>query len=469
MKIYDSMQRSVRDLQTIVPNTVSIYSCGPTVYDYLHVGNWSGYIYWDTLVRTLKQDDYHVNWYMNITDVGHLVSDDDDGEDKLEKGAKREGKTAWDIAKFYSKDFIESLDKLNITIPKDHLTPATENIDEQIVLIKILEEKGFTYKISDGIYFDSTKLKDYGKLARLDIEGLQAGARVSIKEKKSPTDFALWKFSPTDSKRDMEWESPWGTGFPGWHIECSAMSMKYLGETIDIHTGGIDHIPIHHTNEIAQSEIATGKTFVNYWLHNNFMMVDATKISKSLNNGITLADLEKKGFSIKAFRLMVLQSHYRTQSNFTFDILESAQNRLINWQAVADQRFQTNSNNREVPDIEVSIETIKSEILDSLNNDLDTPKAIFTIEKGINLLSECDSLDINIFNDFLHFVDKTIGINLLESSDVDQEVKSLIEDRQKARDNKNWDDADAIRDKLNQNGIEIKDLPNSQIWSRAKL
>jgi cysteinyl-tRNA synthetase len=342
MKLYNTMSRKAEELKTVKPEYVSFYSCGPTVYDYPHVGNWTGYIYWDVLVRTLKKSGFTVDWYMNLTDVGHLVSDDDAGEDKLEAGAKREGKSAWDIAKFYTEDFKAGLRDLKISVHDDHLVAATDHIKEQIDLIKKLEDKGFTYKIEDGIYFDSTKVTDYGKLARLDIEGLQAGKRVAVADKKNLTDFALWKFSAAGSKRDMEWDSPWGVGFPGWHIECSAMAMKYLGDTIDIHAGGIDHIPVHHTNEIAQSESATGKTFVNYWLHNNHMMVAEQKISKSLKNGITLQDIKTKGYTPDAFKLLVLQSHYRTQSNFSWDNLLAAFRRLNRWQAIADLRWQDN-------------------------------------------------------------------------------------------------------------------------------
>ena len=247
----------------------------------------------DILIRTLKANGLNPKWVMNITDVGHLVSDGDEGEDKLEKGALREGKTAWEIAKFYEEEFIADMKRLNILQP-DFMPRATEHIDDQISLIKILEEKGFTYKISDGIYFDSSKFPSYSDFARLDLDEQQPGKRVEINpEKKRPSDFALWKFSPTDHQRDMEWDSPWGRGFPGWHIECSAIAMKLLGETIDIHCGGIDHIPVHHTNEIAQSQSASGKPLARHWMHSNHIMVNDQKISKSLGNSITLTDIEE--------------------------------------------------------------------------------------------------------------------------------------------------------------------------------
>ncbi len=467
VKLYNTLEREIKPLQLINDGEVTIYSCGPTVYSYLHIGNWSSYIYWDTLVRTLKLTGYSVKWYMNITDVGHLVSDDDSGEDKLEKGARREGKTAWEVADFYSQDFLSGLDQLNISIPKDHLVKATDNIEIQIELIQKLESKGFCYRISDGLYFDTSKLSDYGKLARLDIEGLKPGVRVEVKDKKNPTDFALWKFSPTDKKRDMQWDSPWGVGFPGWHIECSAMAMHYLGTTLDIHTGGIDHIPVHHTNEIAQSEAATGQTFVNCWLHNNFLNVDNTKLSKSKGNEILLQDILDKNISLKAFRLMVLQSHYRTQSNFTWDTLNSAKSRLQTWQDAADLRFQVSTDN-EASDENTNeqLKELKDNILSELQQDLNTPSAIVVIEKGLNLINEARAISKQQIEDFFNFIEVSIGINLLDSSDINLEQKELIKQRQLARETKDWQKADQIRRQLESQGIAVKDVGETSIWSR---
>lgn len=467
MKLYNTLTRKTEDLKPVKPNHISFYSCGPTVYDYPHVGNWTGYIYWDVLVRTLKASDFTVDWYMNVTDVGHLVSDDDEGEDKLEKGAKREGKSAWDIAKFYTDDFIEGLKKLDISIPLDHLVAATDNITEQISLIQKLEEKGFTYKIEDGIYFDSTKARDYGKLAQLDIEGLQAGKRIAVAQKKHPTDFALWKFSPINSHRDMEWASPWGVGFPGWHIECSAMAMKYLGETIDIHAGGIDHIPVHHTNEIAQSEAATGKPFVHYWIHNNHMMVEGEKFSKSAQNGITLQEIQKHGYEPAAFKLLVLQSHYRTQSNFSWDNLHAASQRLTRWQAIADLRWQDNV--RAIDDsLTKTLKTCHESIVESLQNDLDTPKALVHIEKAMDVLAqELSSNSIDAVQEFFDSIANLFGLHLLQSEDITSSQKKLLTQRQAAREAKDWKKSDEIRDQLLAQKIEIKDMPDRQIWSRV--
>ena len=280
MKLYNTLTRKVEELKPQRPPKVTVYTCGPTVYDYPHVGNWFTFLRYDILVRALKAAGYKPDWVMNITDVGHLVSDADEGEDKLEKGAKREGKNAWQIAEFYTKNFEKGLELLNIT-PPNHLPRATEHIEEQIDLIKDLEKSGYTYTTTDGVYYDTTKFATYGKMARLDLENLREGARVEVNpEKRNPTDFALWKLSPKDQKRDMEWQSPWGKGFPGWHLECSAMSMKYLGKTLDVHAGGIEHIPVHHTNEIAQSEAATGKPFAKIWVHMNHIMIGAEKLPK---------------------------------------------------------------------------------------------------------------------------------------------------------------------------------------------
>ena len=344
MRLYNTMSRQVEEFQPLSNDEVKIYTCGPTVYDYPHIGNWYAFIRWDILVRTLIASGYKVNWVMNITDVGHLVSDADEGEDKLEKGARREGKSAWEIADLYTNYFLKGLDRLNFIKP-NQLPKATDNIPEQIDFIKGLEAKGFTYQIDDGVYFDTSKVADYGKLARLNIEALKAGARVEYNQQKhSPTDFALWKFSPTDHQRDMEWDSPWGKGFPGWHLECSALVLKYLGKAIDIHAGGIDHLTVHHPNEIAQSESLNGEPFAKYWLHSNFIQVDGQKMSKSLGNLITLEDIEAKGYSLEAFRLLVLESHYRSEAQFTWDTIAAAQNRLNTYRAMSQLRFQPKEN-----------------------------------------------------------------------------------------------------------------------------
>jgi len=472
MKIYNTLTRQVDELQPLNPPVVTIYTCGPTVYDYAHIGHWFTYVRWDTLIRTLKAAGFKPKWVMNITDVGHLVSDADEGEDKLEKGARREGKTAWEVAKFYTDDFLDGMRTLNILTP-DEMPRATEHIAEQIELIKKLEEKGYTYTTSDGVYYDTSKFEGYAAFARLDLDDLQEGARVAINpEKRNPTDFALWKFSPKDRQRDMEWDSPWGKGFPGWHIECSAMSMKYLGETLDIHTGGIDHVPVHHTNEIAQSEAATGKRFALMWMHSNHVLINDQKISKSLGNGIRITDIVEKGYDPMVLRLHILESHYRSQSKFSWESLESAKNRLQNIRAFADLRFNTvayEEGSDLVPVQGLKLDHAWGEIMEALTNDLNTPIAL---ERLSGLIDQANiyGIDNNAkqkFEDFLSKLDMVLGLRLLESSDITDEQKQLIAEREEARKIKDWAKSDELRDVLAKQGIAVRDTPHGPIWSRT--
>jgi cysteinyl-tRNA synthetase len=455
MKLYNTLSRSIEDIQPQNAPEITVYTCGPTVYDYPHIGNWFTFIRYDLLIRALRSAGLKSKWIMNITDVGHLVSDEDEGEDKLEKGAKREGKTAWEIAQFYADYFNTGLTRLNILQP-DLLPKATDHITEQITLVKILEAKGYTYTITDGVYFDTTKLNDYGKLARLDIENLREGARVEANpEKHSPTDFALWKLTPVGQKRDMEWDSRWGKGFPGWHLECSAMSMKYLGETIDLHAGGIDHIPVHHTNEIAQSESATGKQFSKYWMHTNHITVDGQKISKSLGNGITLEDIEDKGFSLMALRMLVLESHYRSQAQFTWDVLKAAQTRFHGWQATVNLEWQM-----EESDDKDVIEIIRS----TLQEDLNTPRAIAEIDSYFNKLLNETAKAPN--KKVVEFIEDTLGIKF-DHQDINEEDKELLNERAISRKEQNWQKSDSIREELKARGLGISDSPVGQIWYRV--
>jgi len=330
MNLYNTLTRKKEHFKPIKQNQVKLYACGPTVYDFVHIGHFRAYIFIDVLRRALKYNGFDVKHVMNITDVGHLTDDADAGEDKIEKKALQEKKTVWDIAKFYTDDFFSAMKALNVQKP-DIVCKATDHISEMIKMVQRIEKNGYAYRISDGIYFDTSKLRDYGKLARLDIVQLQEGARVEPNpEKKNSTDFALWKFSPKDVKRQMEWKSPWGVGFPGWHIECTAMAVKYLGIKIDIHTGGIDHIPVHHTNEIAQTQGAYGRDIVRFWLHNEFLLVDGKKMSKSKKNFYRLSDVVKQRISPLAVRYFFLQAHYRIPVNFTWAALGSAQSGLNN-------------------------------------------------------------------------------------------------------------------------------------------
>lgn len=473
ISFYNTKSKQIEEFNSIKRCEVLLYTCGPTVYNYLHVGNWVAYIRWDILVRALTANGYIVKRVMNITDVGHLASDADEGEDKIEKGAKREGKSAWEIAKMYSDDFIDGMRKLNLIEPT-YITKATDYISEQIALVKILDDKGFTYTIEDGVYFDTSKFDRYAEFARLNLDEIKQGARVEINsQKRNPSDFALWKLSPSNTQRDMEWDSPWGKGFPGWHLECSAMALTKLGNTIDIHTGGIDHIPVHHTNEIAQSECATGETFANYWLHNNFLLVDGTKVSKSIGNTYTLNELAEKGFSPSDFKMFVLQSHYRTESNFTWKNLQSAKNRLQNWKKIACLKWQVTEQPEKCEEECSTDENLVylhsiSGIISTLNNDLDTPNALVTAEEGLKYAEQNGvSLEgLNNFNKLLENIEHLLGLQIV-SNDITAEQKQLILNRNIAREEKNYAKSDDIRQKLEMQGIEIKDTSNGQIWYRS--
>ena len=462
MKLYNTLTRQVQTIQPINPPEVTVYTCGPTVYDYPHIGNWFTFIRYDLLIRTLKASGFNPKWVMNITDVGHLTSDADTGEDKLEKGAKREGKSAWDIANYYYEYFTHGLNRLNMTKP-DIMPRATEHIKEQVDLIKKLESKGFTYIIDDGVYFETSKFPHYADFAQLDLDEQQAGARIEYNpQKHRPTDFALWKFSPKDRQRDMEWDSPWGKGFPGWHIECSAMSMKYLGNTLDIHAGGIDHIPVHHTNEIAQSEAATDQKFANLWMHTNHISIEGNKISKSANNSVTLEDIEAKKLNLMALRLHVYESHYRSQSKFTWKSLTAAEQRLNTLQALADLVWQPKSTTSTGIDFSSEYQNI----LNYLQDDLNSPAMLAKLSELQDKL-EVDLLgpnDIEPFKMFLNKLDDLLGFNLAIRKDITVEQNKLIEARQTARDLNKWDQADEIRQQLLIQGIGLRDTPHGVIW-----
>lgn len=462
LKFYNTPSRKIEEFKPLNSENVKVYTCGPTVYASPHIGNWVAFIYWDILVRTLQLNGYNVTRTMNITDVGHLVSDEDDGEDKLEKGARREGKTVWEIAEFYTNEFLKGMRDLNLITP-ENLPKATDFIPEQIAIIKDLSKKGFTYKTSDGIYFDTAKFPKYADFAHLDLENLKAGARINFNpEKKNLSDFALWKWSPKDKKRGMEWEYCGRMGFPGWHLECSAIAINTLGETIDIHTGGIDHIPVHHTDEIAQSETFTGKTFSNYWLHCNHMTSDGKKISKSLGNGFTLEQIISQGFSPMDFKMFVLQSQYRTESNFSFENLKSAQNRLKNWQNIASLRWQVKGNDGTIPSL-----ATKQIILEEVNNNLDTPKALAKIDEIFGEIIKANPEKLNYSNllELIEFIDELLGLNLTTSTpDIPDEIKMKIIERNNARAEKNWAKSDEIRDELLSKNIILRDTPKKSFW-----
>ncbi len=457
LKFFNTLTRSKDEFISIVPQHVKMYCCGPTVYNYQHIGNFRTFLFEDILYRVLMYNGYKVNYVMNITDVGHLVSDSDEGEDKMEKSAKLQGKDVYEIADYYTDIFKRDADLLNI-IPPGTFSKATDYIQQQIDLIVCLEIKGYTYLTSDGVYFDTSKFPDYGKLAKLDIKGLQEGARIGFSaEKKNITDFALWKFSPKDENRQMEWESPWGTGFPGWHIECSAMSKALLGTHLDIHCGGIDHVPIHHTNEIAQSEACNGEKFVNYWLHGEFLDMGNEKMSKSSGKFVTLQTLMDKGYSPMDYRYFLLSAHYRKKQKFSFEALDGAKSgyknltgKILNLKKEASGETLRNDGFKN---------DYKKKFLDKINDDLNMPEAMAVMWDMLkdDKLSASDKLETAL--DF----DSVLGLKLgkeeqkKSGDDIPDEIFSLVEKRNEAKKSKDFKSADEIRNLIKEKGYEIKD------------
>lgn len=447
--LYNTLTRKKEKFSPHNKNEVKLYSCGPTVYWFQHVGNLSAYVRADVLKRTLKLAGYNVKHVMGITDVGHLVSDDDAGDDKMEKGAKRENISVWDIAEKYTKQFFQDYDSLNI-IRADVICKATDYIKEQIQAVETLEKKGFTYTIKDGVYFDSSKDNDYGKLARLDIEGLCAGERVEMADKKCKTDFALWKLSKPEDQRQMEWNSPWGKGFPGWHIECSVFCLENLGDYIDIHTGGPEHIPVHHPNEMAQNKALIGHQVVKYWMHFAWVVLaEGGKMSKSSGHQYLIGDLNDKGSSPLAFRYLMLMSHYSSQVKYSDDIARSAYHSLcrLNNKIVG---FKT----------EDPIETEKTKIWTdriqkTLFDDLNTAVAITTLREALddNNLRNGEKLFIT------GFIDQVLGLDLGTEKivDIPENVTKMAEQRLIARQQKNWALSDILRDEIANAGFEVKD------------
>lgn len=463
MKLYNTLARKTEELAPLNDREVKLYTCGLTVYSQPHIGNWVAYIYWDVLARTLLASGYKVERVQNITDVGHLTSDEDAGEDKMLASALKEGTTAWDVAEKYIKiaDH-EEFGMLGLLRP-EHMPRATDYIPQQIAFVQELEKRGYTYVIKDGVYFDTNKLKDYGKLALLDIDGLRFGARVADTGKKNPTDFAVWKFSDPKEKRDMEWDSPWGKGFPGWHLECSVMAHEILGDQIDIHTGGVDHIPVHHTNEIAQTEAVTGKKFVNFWLHANHIKVNGSKMSKSLGNIYTLQNVLDKGYDLRAFKLLVLSKHYRTEGNFTWEIMEAAQHRLNNWLRAVDLLWQQDR----ALDSAIEESNFEDQILKALQDDLDTPKAMALIDRAVDQITELH-FSKQIIDGLVSAIDKLLGIGLLSGkSDISSEQRELIIARESARQEQDFAKADELRNRLAKQDIEVNDTARGPIWSRT--
>ena len=455
LKIYNTLHHTKEEFEPLNQKAATCYCCGPTVYNYAHIGNLRTYIFEDLLMRTLRYS-MPVKHMMNITDVGHLTSDADAGEDKMALASVREGKSAWDIAKFYEKKFFEDFDSLNCRRP-DIIARATEHIPAMINLVKTLEEKGYTYKTSDGIYYDTSKFADYGILInKAHLEGLKTGARVDFGEKKNATDFALWKFSPSDKKRQMEWQSPWGIGFPGWHIECSAMAMQYLGETLDIHCGGIDHVAIHHTNEIAQAQAATGKQYVRYWIHGEFLVMSAGKMSKSAGTFVTLDTLKEKGYSPLDYRYLCLGAHYRTQLEFSYESLDFAK---ASRQSLKTKIAAIKANVTQQISETTALQEAKNNFVTAMEDDLNTSKALALL---------WDFIKSNASNEeklqFVNFADGFLGLDLLkeEKKEISAEAKKLLEERAEARKQKDFKKSDELRAKLLAMGIVVKDTPKGQ-------
>ena len=443
MKLYNTLTRQLDEFKPI-NDVVRIYTCGPTVYNYQHIGNYASYIYWDLLVRTLKANGYSVKRVLNLTDVGHLTSDGDEGEDKLEKGAAREGKSVYEIADMYSEDFLNNYRSLHLTEP-DVIAKATDYIDADMRAVDEMTKNGFTYETEDGVYFDTSKFDGYADFAKLDLEGLKAGARVGFNdEKRNVSDFAVWKFIKPGEKHAMRWDYLGRPGYPGWHLECSTIIHEELGEPIDIHTGGIDHIPIHHTNEIAQSFALSGKPLANYWLHANFITIDGEKISKSLGNVYLLSDLKERRFEPLDYKMWVLQGHYQGTRNFTFESLEAAKSRRLNWRNRIALCYQ-----QEIK----SDDGIFEKVLGALNENLNSAEAFAMIDGAMISLEDWQRID------------ELFGLNLIaDTPNITGEIKKIITKREDARAEKNWTESDRLRDELATKNIAVKDTSDGSVW-----
>lgn len=450
MKLYNTLSHEIEEFTPANPDEVKIYTCGPTVYSFAHIGNFTAYVYWDLLIRVLRLNGWKEKRVLNITDVGHLTSDADDGEDKMEKGARREGKTVWEIAQMYMDDYLENFRKLGLIEPYE-VCRATDFIEADKKLVEALDKAGYLYDTTDGLYFDTSKFPKYAEFARLDIENLRAGARVEFSdEKRNPSDFAVWKWIRDGEDHAMKWEFRGRMGYPGWHLECSTIIHERLGEPIDIHCGGIDHIPVHHTNEIAQTEGAFGQQMSRFWLHNNFITVEGQKISKSLGNAYYLSDLEERGYSPVDYKMWLYQGHYQAERDFSYEQLAAAHARLMNYRNFAALRWQG------VPTSDFA--EARAEITDCLNSNLNSAGA-FAVLDGV-----CKS-DLAPSNDFLKFVDDAFGLAIGKSTpDISDELKAKIEERTMAKVSKEYATADRLRDEILEEGIELLDSADGVKW-----
>lgn len=463
IQLYNTLSRSKELFHKEPGQKVGMYCCGPTVYYFAHIGNLRPYVAWDVLRRLLEKRKYKLTHVMNITDVGHLVSDDDSGEDKIEKAAREQKKSPDEIADFYTDAFVYDLEKLHIQLPH-HLVRARQHVQEMIVLIQKLEKKGYTYTTPSGVYFDTQKFPSYGKMANLNMDELKA-VRQNVERddaKKHPADFRLWQLNQPHHLQ--QWDSPWGRGYPGWHIECSAMSMKYLGEHFDIHTGGNDHINIHHPNEIAQSEAATGKKFADYWLHSAFMRVDNQKMSKSLKNVFLVRDIENHHLNPLAYRFLLLTAHYRSEINFTWESIRVAQTTLEKWN-VFIQRLQKYSGSHSNNEINGLIEQTNEKVNAAFDDDINTAEALgelSTFQRRVNGLMDQQKLskaDTRKILEFLKEVDEILGVFDFSQDDtiVPAHVLQLAQQREEARAKKDWAQSDALRAQIEKEGFTILD------------
>lgn len=451
LKLYNTLTREKEEFKP-VGNVVTMYSCGPTVYNYAHIGNLRTYVFMDEVRRVLRYDGYKLKGVMNITDVGHLLSDGDEGEDKMEKASREQKKTPWEIADYYTGVFMKDIALLNIGKP-EIIAKATDHIPDMIEYVQKLVEKGYGYETSDGIYFDISKFPEYGKLSRLNLEEQIAGARVEVNgEKRHPADFALWKKAAPE--HIMQWQSPWGMGYPGWHIECSTMSRKYLGPVLDIHTGGVDHIPVHHENEIAQSEALEGHKTVNTWMHGEFMLVDGGKMSKSLGNTYTVAQLQEKGIEPLAFRYFCLNTHYRKKLNFTFEGIEAAQTA---YRRLLAELYQHKIAKDAVTDPE-KLEGYRQAFRSAIDDDINIPLALGVLWTMVKQPYSRDIYELAL--DF----DKVFGLSLDKakpeekpSVEAPEEIRAIAEQRWQARKEKNWAESDRLRAVLAEKGYAVLD------------
>ena len=452
LKLYNTAGRKLETLKPL-SGTVKLYTCGPTVYSEAHIGNLTAYIYWDLLVRTLKADGIKVKRVLNLTDVGHLVSDGDEGEDKLEKGARREGRSVWEVAENYIDKFIADYHALELTEP-EVWARATDYISEDMEAVDLMTKHGFTYETDDGVYYDTTKFERYADFAKLDLKGLQAGARVGFSdEKRNVSDFAVWKFIKPGEKHAMRWDYLERPGYPGWHLECATIIHKELGEPIDIHTGGVDHIPVHHTNEIAECYAAYGTDLSRYWMHCNFITIDGEKISKSLGNVYYLADLSERGFSAMDYKMWVLSGHYQGTRNFTFESLAAAQARRLAWRNRIAECYQVTDAARKDSGQKFNF----GEILAAVNNNLNSAEAYALIDNSELSLEDWRK------------VDELFGLRLIdESPKISDKSYALVMEREKARQDKDFARADEIRDKLAEQGFAVKDTASGPIWQYVK-